>query len=253
MSLIETESLVLKTYNLAEADRIVVFLTSDHGIVRGVARGARRLKSRFGSTLEPFSLIDVTYFQKEDRELVSIQAVDLIRSHFEQAADPLFLGAFSYIVDLLLQFTPPNDPNHTLFRMTKACLLAAPDTPAGMQAVILYFELWMLRLGGYLPDWSNCGDCRVPFGPYDDATLRGGFNLHCSGCRRSSGVMHVTPQHRELFTRIQKLSPQEFINYAAGRESLVKDLSSVMKRLIAQVIGSEGVNAPKAAAGNNAV
>ena len=57
MSLIETESLVIKSYNLAEADRIVVFLTREHGMVRGVAKGAKRLKSKFGSSLEPFSVV----------------------------------------------------------------------------------------------------------------------------------------------------------------------------------------------------
>ena len=56
MSLLETEGLVLKTYNLAEADRIVVFLTHGHGLVRGVAKGAKRLKSKFGSSLEPYTV-----------------------------------------------------------------------------------------------------------------------------------------------------------------------------------------------------
>ena len=64
MALIETESLVLKSYNLAEADKIVVLLTHDHGVVRGVAKGAKRLKSKFGSGLEPFSVVHSTYFQK---------------------------------------------------------------------------------------------------------------------------------------------------------------------------------------------
>ena len=54
MSLIETESIILRSYNLAEADKIVVLLTRDHGVVRGVAKGAKRLKSKFGSGLEPF-------------------------------------------------------------------------------------------------------------------------------------------------------------------------------------------------------
>ena len=57
MPLIETESIILKTYNLAEADKIVLFLTRDHGVLRGVAKGAKRLKSRFGSGLEPFSIV----------------------------------------------------------------------------------------------------------------------------------------------------------------------------------------------------
>src|SRR5688500_9871184 len=100
MPVVETESLVLKSYNLAEADRIVVFFTREHGVVRGVAKGAKRLKSRFGSSLEPFSTVNLEFFQKEDRELVSIQRVELIRSCFDAASDPAFLRTFSYIADL---------------------------------------------------------------------------------------------------------------------------------------------------------
>ena len=78
MSLVETESLILKTYSLAEADRIVVLLTRDHGVVRGVAKGAKRLLSKFGSGLETFSSVRVTYFQKEVLELVAVEKVDLL-------------------------------------------------------------------------------------------------------------------------------------------------------------------------------
>jgi DNA repair protein RecO (recombination protein O) len=60
MPLVETESLILKSYSLAEADKIVVFLTQDQGLVRGVAKGAKRLKSRFGGALEPFSIVDLS-------------------------------------------------------------------------------------------------------------------------------------------------------------------------------------------------
>src|SRR5215216_5532529 len=88
MPLFETESLVLKSYNLSEADRIVLFFTREHGMIRGVAKGAKRLKSRFGSTLEPFSTVNLQYFHKEDRELVSVQEVELVKSCFDIASQP---------------------------------------------------------------------------------------------------------------------------------------------------------------------
>lgn len=244
MPRVETESLVLKTYNLAEADRIVVFLTRDHGVVRGVAKGAKRLKSRFGSTLELFSEIELDYFQKEERELVSIQNVELIRSYFAAAADPAFLNTFSYIADLLLQFTPPSDPNEKLFRMMKACLAAATGDRAGLPAIQLYFELWLLRIGGYLPDWGRCDSCKTPFGPREEAVLRVGFHLHCQRCSKSSGIMRVMPQHRETFRNVQTMPPIQFLSYAADREAEVRDVSEVLKRLIAQILGTAAPPSP---------
>src|SRR3954468_17414541 len=117
MPLIETESLVLKSYNLAEADKIVVLLTHDHGIVRGVAKGAKRLKSRFGSGLEPFTEVRASYFQKDNVELVSLQGTELVNSNFAAASDPDFLKSLAFLADLLISLTPPHDPNEDLYRM----------------------------------------------------------------------------------------------------------------------------------------
>src|SRR5215203_2815495 len=152
MPVVETESLVLKSFNLAEADRIVVFLTRDSGMVRGVAKGAKRLTSRFGSMLEPFSTVNLEYFQKEDRELVNIRHLDLVRSCFDQASEPEVLQTFSYIADLLISFVPPHDPNETLYRMVKACIDSGCSAPPDIAAIRMYFETWLLRLGGYLPN-----------------------------------------------------------------------------------------------------
>ena len=60
MGLVETEAFVLRTYKLAEADKIVLCLTREAGLVRGVARGARRLKSRYGASLEPIADVTLT-------------------------------------------------------------------------------------------------------------------------------------------------------------------------------------------------
>lgn len=239
MPLIETESLVLKSYNLAEADRIVVFFTREHGIVRGVAKGAKRLKSRFGSTLEPFSMVTLTYFQKEDRELVSIQNVEMVRSCFEAASEPAFLQTFSYIADLLTAFVPPHDPNEKLYRMVKACLETPLKSEKSLAAIRLYFELWLLRLSGYLPDWSKCRGCRRELNDADSADLQADFHLLCAGCRKSQSRRVIRDEHREVFHIVQKLSPADFVKYAESRTAAIADVSGVLKEVISHVIGRE--------------
>jgi len=239
MPVYETESLVLKSYNLAEADRIVVFFTRDHGMVRGVAKGAKRLKSRFGSTLEPFSTVNLSYFQKEERELVSIQTVELTQSCFADASDPDFLSAFSYMADLLMAFVPPHDPHETLYRMTKACLAAASENTGNLDSIKVYFELWLLRLGGYLPDWSECDGCKRKLTLNDTARLQSSFHLRCKNCDKSNSGDLIKPEHRGLFHSVQKLSPAEFINYARDTRTSVNEVSNALKRIISQVIGRE--------------
>ena len=239
MPLFETESLVLKSFNLAEADRIVVFLTREFGIVRGVAKGAKRLNSRFGSMLEPFSTVNLEYFQKEDRELVSIRHIDLIRSCFAEASAPEILHTFSYLSDLLISFVPPHDPNETLYRMVKACIGSGCATEADILAIRLYFEVWLLRLGGYLPDWSYCENCKRSLSTTEPANLRADFHLLCGTCRKAAGNQIITGTHRDIFLQVQKLSPPEFMAFANGKSELLSDVSRVMRRIISNVIGRE--------------
>lgn len=242
MPLFESESLVLRSYNLAEADRIVVFFTRDHGIVRGVAKGAKRLKSRFGSTLELFSTVNLTFFQKDDRELVAVQNVELARSRFQEASDPEFLHTFSYLAELLTAMLPPHDPNQTTYRMAKACLDADLSDAHELAAIRLYFELWLLRLGGYLPDWSKCGECSTPLNPGEGAGLDRDLHLICSQCQRSRRLPTVSAVQRDVFHSVQALAPVVFVAHAKHHPETVKELSEVLRRLVVQVVGRDLMN-----------
>src|SRR5262245_50755961 len=117
MALVTTEAIVLRTYNLAEADRIAVCLTRSSGLVRAVARGARRMRSRFGAALEPFSIINLVFYEKENRELVTISQAEIIKSNFALASQPDSSDALAYMAELVGEFAPPHDANERLFRM----------------------------------------------------------------------------------------------------------------------------------------
>jgi DNA repair protein RecO (recombination protein O) len=241
MSLTETEAIVLRSYNLAEADRIVIFLTHDAGVVRGVAKGAKRPKSKFGSALEPFSVVQLTFFQKEALELVSVSQIELTRSYFEAASDPEFLQKFAYLAELLIAFSPPHDPNATLYRMVKACLETAAEEPWRLPAVGLYFELWLLRLGGYLPDWTRCNGCKRELRDDETVNLQANFHPLCTGCRKTQSEVTITGAHRQMFAAAQKLTPSDFAILVKDRSTELGELSQVLKRIISQAIGREVV------------
>ncbi|HVQ56255.1 MAG TPA: DNA repair protein RecO [Pyrinomonadaceae bacterium] len=239
MPLHETESIVLKSYNLAEADRIVVFFTRGFGVVRGVAKGARRIKSKFGSALEPFSQVSLEYFQKDERELVSIQSAEIVRSAFYSAADPERLETYSRMADLLLAFAPPHDPNETLYRMFSACLEVKLVEARDHSALDLYYKIWLLRLGGYLPDWRSCSSCRRELARAESATLISGSQLVCGSCLRSRAGDTVSPLHRSVFHNVQKQSPADFVSGFRDEHEAVKEVSVVIERIVATVIGRE--------------
>src|SRR5262249_20701369 len=94
------DALVLRTYKLGEADRIVVFLTRDRGKKRGVAQGARRPRSRFRGALEPLTEARVAYFEKEGRELVGLNYAETVRSPLASASLDA-LGYSQYFAELM--------------------------------------------------------------------------------------------------------------------------------------------------------
>jgi len=238
MPLFESESIVLKSYNLAEADRIVVFFTRQYGLVRGVAKGAKRLNSKFGSTLEPFSTVDLEYFHKDEHELVSIRNVELLRSVFDEAGNQKFLTTFSYIGDLLITFSPPHDADETLYRMVSACITSAAAERSSYLAYRVYFELWLLRLGGYLPDWRTCRECGKVIDAADEAFIRG-FQLACSDCGKKRPSEKIPFGVRDIFNAVQKLSPSDFADRIIDRDADLNELSVILRRIIVQVIGHE--------------
>ena len=150
MPLYTADALVLRTYKLAEADRIVVFLTRDRGKKRGVAAHARRPRSRFTGALEPLTEVRVAYYESERRELVNLNYAETIRSPLA-AANPESLAYSHYFAELLDAWAADADADERLFRLGCAVLDAlATGVPADTLA--RYFECWLLRLQGVYPD-----------------------------------------------------------------------------------------------------
>ncbi len=240
MGLQETEGLVLKNYNLSEADKIVVFLTKQDGLIRGVAKGAKRLKSRFGSSLEPFTFINLTYFQKEDRELVSIRDIELIKSTFNSASDPDFLSSFAYISELITEFSPPHDPNENLYRMVKVCIETAVENDSLLiENTILYFEIWLLRLGGYLPNFNICGNCKRQLFENESGNLQYNFQIFCQNCDNSKVKDVLSASERNILNLSQKQNPESFVQITSQNMDSIHSLSKKFKSLITNIIGKK--------------
>jgi DNA repair protein RecO (recombination protein O) len=198
MGLHETEAFVLRTYRLAEADKIVALLTRSAGVVRGVARGAYKLKSRFGASLEPFTLISLSYYEREARELVSIRQAEILRSYFHLAAEAETVAELDYLGELILEFVPPHDPNERLFRMIRACLDAIAKTPADINEIARYFEVWLLKLSGFLPDVRTCASCQRQLN--ETVFLNADSTLQCASCAQGAGLQLSTQARTRLRT-----------------------------------------------------
>jgi DNA repair protein RecO (recombination protein O) len=195
----ETEAIILKTFPLGEADRVVSFLGRTSGRRRGVAAGARRLKNRFGSTLEILSHVQIWYVERETRELVRIQQAEPLESLHKAQSDyglSTGLAVISEIAELVL---PEHEVSEAMFRLI---LLAAREIErtGNWELPLSYFAFWTVRLGGWLPRFDRCGGCQKVFdsGPaFYDAHRAG---LFCEKCRRP-GMKALHQEARALAER----------------------------------------------------
>ena len=150
MPLYTTEAIILRTYKLGEADRIVVFLTRDRGKRRGVAQGARRMRSRFGGALEPLTRVEVTYFEKESRELVSLNYAEPLSSPlWSVRADAL--GHTGYFAELIDECALEGDADERLYRLGSS-LIDALAAGVPIEALARYFEVLAPAAAGRLSD-----------------------------------------------------------------------------------------------------
>jgi len=141
-----SEAIVLRTYPLKEADLIVSFLTRDRGKLRGVAKRARRPKSGFGAGLERLAHGKVFYFQRETRELVNLDACELIHSHFGLHGDFTVSLALDFITEVSEQFLPAAEVNERFFRLLLTVLEHLRESAQNVWRAVTYFSLWVVRL-----------------------------------------------------------------------------------------------------------
>ena len=163
MKIERSEAIILHTFPARERDKMVVFLTPDHGKRKGWAYGARAIKSRFGAALEPLAKVRIGYSERESEEVVRIESVDLVRSLFPAQQNLVSSIAATYIAELVDTFAPANDPAELIYRLldrTTEALLER-STPLG---VVAYAEIWTLRLAGIFPSPRACISCGEAIG-----------------------------------------------------------------------------------------
>src|SRR4051812_24360128 len=158
MALLSAEALILDVTDLHDRDRIVTFLTREHGKKRGVAKGARMKHSRFGGQLQPLAKVVVTWFEKEGQDLARISAVEPVRTAhpIQPELEGILLG--SYLADHLMEFAQEGEAADHLFRLLDAtiqALIAGVDRDLATR----YFEAWVLRIGGVFPAPWECPGC----------------------------------------------------------------------------------------------
>ena len=228
MPVYQAEALILRTYKLGEADRIVVFLTRDRGKKRGVAKGARRPKSRYTGALEPMTRAGVAYYEREHRDLVRLNFVEPTRSPLSAASGDA-LGYVGYFAELIDEWAPEAHADERLYRLGSS-VVDAIATGVPVESLARYFEYWLLRLQGVYPSVRRCPAC--------GSGLTGGATmppretaLFCRNCAPSTAGTLLSPEAMLFLRNAGAIAPEHLetlsLSARAGRE-----LETTHRRLI---------------------
>jgi DNA repair protein RecO (recombination protein O) len=188
----ETEAIILKTFPLGEADRLVSFFGRASGRMRGVAAGARRINNRFGSALQLLSHVQLWYLEKETRDLVRIQQCEALESFNTSQSDYELSTGLALVSEISELVLPEHEVAEPMFRLI---LLTAREIEKSGAWLLpaSYFAFWTVRLGGWLPQFDRCEQCSSPLGAQPGYQANWNPGLLCEKCRQPG----MKPLHAE--------------------------------------------------------
>ena len=237
MPLHSTEAIVIGGHDLAEADRIVVFYAKTAGKVRAVAAGARRIRTRFGGSLQLFTQGHLVYFERPNKTLHKVNEFAVIRSHhvLREDLDRMVMG--STAVEAVTLGVEEEEASPELFHLLAEGLDLLEESPQpglAMQGFLLH----LLRLLGYLPELSACVSCRNGVSSRDDAYLspsQGG--LLCPGCQPGAVDAIPTSSAALGFLRGASGSTLRVIDRVSILPQVLQEVSSTLQAFLRHILG----------------
>ena len=241
MSLRESEAIVLRTYPLREADLLVTLFTRLEGKVRGIARSAKKSKKRFGGALEPLTYVRAFYDVRERQELTRLDACEVLESPLASEVSYARAVALGHIAELLDELLPDHESNDAIFRLTLSVLgiLTGPE----IWMPVTYFELWLTRLVGFLPELTECVVCGRNLNgsrAYFHALADG---LMCADDKRLASS-EISSESRALAAQMFRSPAESFMRTAWPRAQcadLRKFLIQILQRHIEKKLVTAGM------------
>jgi len=228
-----TEGIVLRTIPFGEADLIVTYLTPDFGIIKLFAKSPRKIKSRFGSSLEPLTHSRIAFWGKEDTALPRLTQSDILHP-FQSIRDSLdcFLKVIQ-LIELTLSFMPERDANRKVYSLLFDTLIEIEATGFAVKNLLAHhFRIKLLDLVGFAPKLDACGRC----GSKGDTFYISQGSLLCVVCARGmDSPIRLSPAVRRLYsdlltwdtTKIQRIKPSD---------GLISELSGILTMHITYVL-----------------
>ena len=237
MAVERSSALVIGRFPLGESDRVVTFFTRRFGKVRGVAKAARRVRSRFGSALEPFTLGELVFFDNGRAELVQVDHFDIVRPFAGVREDLERLGQAAWMTELVARLTADRDPNPAMFTLL-ARALAAVEGGATPSRVAVLFGLRYVDLLGHRLRTDACVACGTGTVVADGIAgfdIAGGGTV-CPRCVAAlGGAFTVDAGSLGALQRLRRASWDESLRLPLGRAE--SELRALLEAQVSGLIG----------------
>jgi DNA repair protein RecO (recombination protein O) len=249
MALKESEAIVLRTYPLRESDLLVTLFTRMEGKVKGVARAAMKSRRRFGGALEPLTYVRAFYDDREGQELARLDSCEVIESPLAGEVSYSRAVALGHVAELLDELMPDREASDAVFRLSLAVLQELRGPVLWMP--LTYFELWMTRLMGFLPEFSECVVCGRSFAHSGDDSSAGSRafyhaladGLMCLDDKRVASS-ELSPESRKIAAQMLRSRVSEFAEIdwpKAVCADLRKFLLQILERHIEKKLVTAGM------------
>ncbi|PIQ97645.1 MAG: DNA repair protein RecO [Nitrospinae bacterium CG11_big_fil_rev_8_21_14_0_20_56_8] len=238
MGLYKTPGIVLRSMDLGEKDKLVTLMTEKFGKIKCVAKSARRMKSRFGASLEPLSYVHILYFGKEYQTLYQLNQADIRKSfqHIRENLDKLYRGL--YFVELIDSLVTEGHPEPQLFDLLLEGLETLQEGN-DLEPLCRLFELRIMAGLGYTPRLDLCISCKLDPGPGElgFSFLRKG--VLCGPCtRKYQPETRITPGTLNTLRRMLSIEIRNSsrLKFPRGME---EEIGAITRRMVLAHLGRE--------------
>ena len=185
----EAHAVLLNATDYGESDMILTFYTEEFGKVKGIAKGARRSRRRFVGALDAPSHVKGIFHHSEKSDLVRVDAASLTDGFSGLKTDVLRYAESCCLLELVSETTREGQPSAAIYRLLLE-FLRLFETGGDNKTLLLFFEIKLLGLAGYLPHLDGCVACARPFdgdgGRIVFSSERGG--ALCARCSGNAGI-----------------------------------------------------------------
>ncbi len=229
-----TDAVVVRSSNLGEADRIITLVTPLHGLIRGVAKAARKPGSKLGGHLDLLRLVSVSV--RETRTLHGFSQVSTIDGFRGLRDDLDRFSLASYISEMAEKFSVENGTNQPLFRLLTDGLGALEKTE-NPEMVIHFFEMRLLQLSGFAPELSRCVETGVELEPANHlySAERGGLVNSESRPVGESALLPASLNTIKLLRFLSRTDVNQAEHMKAGEDE-ARQISRILRAQIHHVL-----------------